>query len=278
MAATPLKTRKFWRQVLVDMMVGSLKRSDIAASLAYIEASQGLTAFDENTFGVLNEPAGCNNATCAVVGNPNATSLVSSLDNPWTSADVGKEIHIQGAGPAGGTYVGTIVGATAGQVSVRPRVSTALTDADDRAGGMAIWGFPVDMTRTAATRKQLDSAGKVVETLGNRQAQSVDRYVTLNDDTFVSLNFINAQGCTYFTLATGQAAITFDTQNKASGLHFVFRLINNSGGALTPTWPAWTVLGSSLPVSIAAGKTLVIAGDIWGTTEADVVVSWAVQP
>lgn len=89
----------------------------------------------------------------------------------------------------------------------------------------------------------------------------------------VALDFASAG---YRTLTTDQNT-TFTTSNRAAGRQpYSLRIIG--GGAHTLTFPAgWVWLNSTMPASIASGKTGRLYLECYGSADTDVVASYAVE-
>lgn len=77
-----------------------------------------------------------------------------------------------------------------------------------------------------------------------------------------------------YTLA---ANTTFTTSNLAAGKSLTVRI---TGGASlwTTTFPAWTFVGSTAPANVAIGKVGILTITSFGTTDANCVAAFSVQP
>jgi hypothetical protein len=65
---------------------------------------------------------------------------------------------------------------------------------------------------------------------------------------------------------------TFSVSGNSGGVNQVIKLTNATADSIALTWPAWTVPdGVVLPTSLAAGKTLLLRLEAFGTNLADVV-------
>lgn len=90
----------------------------------------------------------------------------------------------------------------------------------------------------------------------------------------ITLDFAALDG-QYRTLSLS-GAVTFSGSNLATGRTAVLRLLPGASGR-TLTFPAdWVFLGTK-PATIAASKTGVLSLTAFGSTDADVVVAYAVQ-
>jgi hypothetical protein len=72
--------------------------------------------------------------------------------------------------------------------------------------------------------------------------------------------------------------VTFTTSNLAAGRSVVVKILCDSS-ARTFTFPgSWIFVGAAAPTGIAANKTGILSLTAYGTTDADVVAAYAVQP
>jgi hypothetical protein len=72
--------------------------------------------------------------------------------------------------------------------------------------------------------------------------------------------------------------ITFTTSNLAVGASMAIKIAAD-GSIRTFTFPAgWTFIGSAAPADIAANKTGVLSLTSFGTTDAEVIAAYAVEP
>jgi uncharacterized protein YjiK len=79
------------------------------------------------------------------------------------------------------------------------------------------------------------------------------------------------------TTVTLAGNVTFTTSNLAAGRSVTVRVISDAS-LRTFAFPGWVFIGAAAPASIAASKTGVLTLTSFGTTDADVVAAWAVQP
>lgn len=90
----------------------------------------------------------------------------------------------------------------------------------------------------------------------------------------VTLNFLT-QSCYVITLAGN---ITLASSSLNSGSKVVVRIVCD-GTARNLTFPVgWKFLGAAAPASIAANKTALLHLMAFGTTDADVLAKWEVEP
>lgn len=156
-----LLTNRTRRAQIVSILTGggSLSRDAVVvASVAALVSAGGLAACDATTFAVYNNAAG--SSDCSITSGLKV--LTSPNDLPWTAADVGKAITVQGAGVAGAPLESVIDAFTsAGQVTLRHAASTTVTSTASSIAGVAIWGNPVNATESGSL---IDSSGNKMRT------------------------------------------------------------------------------------------------------------------
>lgn len=154
---TALESPQTNRARLGDILTGQAQRSsDVQSAINAQIAAGGLTAIDAVAFGFF--AAAASNDVCSITAGSN---VLSSPDNPWTAADVGKWIDVAGAGIAGGTLSSVIVSYTnAGGIILRDFAGTTVAATTTSAGGLAVWGYPANQRVIATTLK--DPAGNLV--------------------------------------------------------------------------------------------------------------------
>lgn len=140
-----LETPRTCRYRLIDAIVGrTVRTAEVLVSIAAIIASGSLSAVTAATFGLFSNAAG--NPNCAITSG---LKVLTSADNPWTAADVGKAIDVAGAGAAGVTLRSRIMAYTsAGQVTLADAAGTTIAPTKTSAGGVAIWGDDHTATKT----------------------------------------------------------------------------------------------------------------------------------
>ena len=142
-------TRRTGRYKILELILANPVRSagwlGIIASLG---TGYGLTAV-ESTYGYLNDANGDNDcgmyAGTKVLWSTNAAVL-------WTTADIGKTVHVQGAAAGGATLVSTILAlGPAGASCVLADVcATAVSPSTNSTTGLAVWGWPPTEVRRSA--------------------------------------------------------------------------------------------------------------------------------
>lgn len=150
----PLNTKRTRRYVIGTVLTGRLVRTaaDVATVAAQVAAGS-LTSIDGATFGLFESAVA--DDSCSITSG---AATLTSPNNPWTSADVGKAIDVQGAGAAGATLRSRIKAYTsAGSVDLWDAASTTVAAAVGSAGGLAIWGN--DLNATAVLPKTTNEAG-----------------------------------------------------------------------------------------------------------------------
>ena len=121
---------------------------------------------------------------------------------------------------------------------------------------------------TDAVKKYVTGKTSAVKTTGTVTSNTYSSTVTLNFSESVS---------EYQTLnLTGN--VTLATSNLVAGRPLQVRIVSD-GSIRNLTFPAgWTFVGSAAPTTIAASKTALLTIISYGTTDANVVARWLVQP
>jgi hypothetical protein len=138
MIVDPLQTARNGRAQIVDILTAATKRdAGTVNSVNKLVTKWNLTAIDASTFGFLSQRVGDNSVSCV-----SGTGNVTSVSGRFASGDVGKTIHIAGAGAGGATYVGSITTyVSSSAITVAPAVSTTVSATKTSAGGLAMWGW-----------------------------------------------------------------------------------------------------------------------------------------
>lgn len=152
-----LNTKRTRRARIVSLITGNRARAaDVQAAIDGEVTRGALAAIDEATFGVLGDGAATDSVSITATD-----ATLTSPDNPWTAGDVGKTIHIAGAGAAGGVLVTRIaVFNAAGSVELSDVAVTTVTASKTSAGGLAAWGYDLGLVLSdtpvrSATGEQL---------------------------------------------------------------------------------------------------------------------------
>lgn len=231
----PLNTKRTQRQRLVDMVKGNVVRDApfVAAVNAHIAAS-AITAVDAATFGYLNDAQG---TACGSIVN--GSKNLACPEGLFTAADVGKEIHIQGAGVGGATLVARIAFySLPTAVVLDTAASTTVAESSTTASGAMVWGLTIDASIDGTPRVAGD--GSVSQSLSSAvKSGTVFRSLAERFAEIINVKDFGAKGdgVTDDTAAI-QAAI-----NLAVG---VGRRVSMSAGtyltSATLVWPAdWPV-------------------------------------
>ncbi len=170
---TALETKQTNRARLRDILCGTAPRTASAiASADAIIAAWSLTAINTTTFGEGVEETRGGNDVCAITATD---KTLTSADNPWTSADVGKIIHVAGAGTAGGTLVSRIASFTsAGEVELEDAAVTTVAPSVTSAAGLAIWFYPLnDVSGSAVLPTGSETWKRVDVALGNAGVETL---------------------------------------------------------------------------------------------------------
>lgn len=130
------RTRRFQA---ASIIAGQKARTTVVqGALANLVASGSLAAIDTATFGFLEDAAATDSVAITA-----ADRSLTSADNPWSASDVGKIIHIAGAGTAGAVLVSRIAAfVSAGAVEIADAAVTSVTPTKTSAAGLAAWGWP----------------------------------------------------------------------------------------------------------------------------------------
>jgi hypothetical protein len=95
------------------------------------------------------------------------------------------------------------------------------------------------------------------------------------NDGALQLDFNQEQ---YVDVNTLQANLTLSSANLAAGRWIVVRIVSD-GSVRNLTFPGgWVFVGAAAPANIAANKTGLLMLRSYGTTDANVVARWLVQP
>lgn len=154
-------------------------------------------------------------------------------------------------------------------------------EVDASAAGLALLA-----ASNAATQRALLNVG----TLGQQAATAIDatggkvavesyraKPDVLTYASTVALNFADSQCCVQSIGLTG--TLTLTSANLANGACKLIRLINGSGGTAPLNLPAgWVCVDTAKPTSIATGKRAMLALWAFGTTDADVIMKYSVEP
>ena len=153
-----LETPRTRRARVASLITGrTVRTAELMASIATCVAAGSLSAIDTATFGLFSGTAA--DDSCSITSGLKA---LTSPNNPWTAADVGKAIHVAGAGAAGAvlsTRIATYVGP--GSITVEDAASTTVAATKTSAGGLAAWGddlwetTPLPVGANAAGTQQL---------------------------------------------------------------------------------------------------------------------------
>lgn len=124
-------------QVAQALLNAKARTTEVSAIVNTNIAKWSLVTLAPTTFGFLASNDG--NNYCSI------TSGLKVLTTPnacWTAADVGKTIHVQGAGAAGATLVTTITAYTSsGSVTLNTAAGTTIAASKTSLAGIAIWGY-----------------------------------------------------------------------------------------------------------------------------------------
>ncbi len=155
MARDALETPRTQRYRLCSILTGgrTVRDSTVLAAMAQAIAAGSLSAVTTSTFGLVSGAIA--NPNCAITSG---LRVLTSADNPWTAADVGKRIDVAGAGAAGATLTSRIKAYnSAGSVDLWDLAGTTVAPSKTSAGGVAVWGD--DINAISALPKGANAAG-----------------------------------------------------------------------------------------------------------------------
>lgn len=176
MAIAVLPNQEFGRRQIRDLVCGVPVRDTAwQARIAATVARWGLATVDAATFGKFNNPAG--DSQCSITATD---KTLTSINAVWTAADVGKSIHVQGAGVAGATLSTTIASYTsAGEIELTDAASTTVAQSYTSTAGLAVWGDDPNIDFPTVAQPEIDSAGAVVRRKGNGPLGNVSASLVL---------------------------------------------------------------------------------------------------
>lgn len=139
MPMTVQPSRANARARIAGLLAGRTSRpAFLTEAVSSLTSAWGLAAINPDTFGFLGSVR-----TDADVSISSGSNVLTSPNAPWTAADVGKSIDVQGAGVAGGTLSTTISAFTnAGQVTLSANASTTVSAGVASTAGISAWGTP----------------------------------------------------------------------------------------------------------------------------------------
>jgi hypothetical protein len=152
---TPQPSRANSRSRIAALMTGRNARpSFLTDAISALVTADGLTAIDPSTFGFYGASKADYDVSISAGSN-----VLTSPSSPWTVADVGKAIDVQGAGVAGATLSTVIAGfSNAGQVTLGINASTSVAGSSSSAAGIAMWGQPSPVRVPAAPITSADGS------------------------------------------------------------------------------------------------------------------------
>jgi hypothetical protein len=156
--------------------------------------------------------------------------------------------------------------------------SSAKTKLDGIETGAQV-NVATNLTYDAPTREVRSSTGSdatlpLVST-SNAGLQAATSFAALDYASTVDLDMAALDGQARTITLTD--ALTFTASNRAAGRRVVLRLLPG-GAERTLTFPADWVFVSAKPVNVAANKSAVLSLTFFGTTDADCIAAYAVQP
>lgn len=100
--------------------------------------------------------------------------------------------------------------------------------------------------------------------------------LTASTTTFAASTALDF-AATSLTTVTLTGNVVFTTSGLAAGRTLTLRIVGD-GSIRTLGFPAWKFVGSTAPATIAASKVAVLSLVSFGTTDADVVAAYSVEP
>lgn len=160
MAIQILPCAEFGRRQIRDAIVGVRVRDTAwQARIAATIARWSLRTIDAATFGKVNDPTG--DSQCSITATD---KTLTSVNDVWTAADVGKVIHVQGAGVAGATLETTIASFTAAdEVELTDAASTTVAQSFTSIAGLAVWGDAPNVDLPEQSQVDVDALGRVTK-------------------------------------------------------------------------------------------------------------------
>ena len=153
------------------------------------------------------------------------------------------------------------------------------TWADPGGGGGGGGGGGTDLSYDASTRLLESSSGSDVTlplvTLANAGLASPTSYTALTYAATTDLDMAALDGHVRTITLTGN--ITFTSSNEANGRRAVIRLLPGASSR-TLTFPTDWVFISTKPTTLAANKSAVLSLTFFGSTDADCIAAYSVQP
>ena len=172
-------TARTYRYTLSKLLVGRPYRdTSCLAAIAACVSAGSLSAITAATFGLFSNAAADDS-----VAITSGLKVLTSANNPWSAADVGKAIDVAGAGAAGATLRSRIMAYTsAGQVTLADAAGTTVTPSVSSAAGLAVWGNDHTATKTipadsnaAGTQETADLSLSAVATGSSTLRSLADR-------------------------------------------------------------------------------------------------------
>lgn len=145
--------------------------------------------------------------------------------------------------------------------------------------GRVIFGGGTNADPTSSADLSFDDSLDILDTPRVRAGKHFDTGLlngtTDANDGAITFDFNQEQ---FIDINTLQAALTIASANLAAGRWLHVRIVCD-GTLRNLTFPGgWVFVGSAAPASIAASKTGLLSLRSYGTTDANVVATWLVQP
>lgn len=209
MAIKILPNQEFGRRQIRDAIVGiRLRDSAFQSRILAVVARWGLVTIDPATFGYLNDPDG--DSQCSITATD---TTLTSVNDVWTAADVGRVIHVQGAGAAGATLVTTIASYTApDEIELADAAATTVTQSFTSTAGLAVWGDAPNIEIPENGQVELDAAGNTINKgSANLSDVSTSKVIAAGGTTERSLSARFADECNAKDYGATGDGVTNDT-------------------------------------------------------------------
>lgn len=233
------------RARIAQAMISNATRSTALQTYIAGEVSRhSLSSINAATFGLLVNPNGDN-----MVAITSGANILTSICNRWVASDVGRTIHVAGAGTAGAVLITTISGFTnSGQVTLTDNASTTVTPSRTSASGLAVWGDVASLNLTGTPIIGTDGSKSYNQTL---DLSALSTAVVTTTGTTTARTLANHLAATWNAKDFGAKGdgLTDDT----TAIQAAINAANGAGGG-TVFFPAGTYLHGQL--TVYAGLTI----------------------
>jgi len=171
----PVPTAAIARRQIVDLLTSYRSRpAQLVSAVSALCSTWSLPTINAATFGFLGNAAGA-----ADVVSTAGSNVFTSASSPWSAADVGRAIHVAGAGQSGAALEAVIVTASAGTVTTDRPAATSV------AAAVAVWGVVphVESAPMVTSEGATATASSVAVPGGVSRSDSerINQYVSVRD-------------------------------------------------------------------------------------------------